>query len=565
VQFGSGTEDWDKISAGTTTATATTGIINDKFNTTADNQFTGGGAKDTNDFGQWLWTLGKPQSKDDFEHGYAAAYSRSSDSHLIIVAGVDRYDNSGSSTAGFWFVQDPKVGSGTVTCDSNGVCSPATCSVSSGCAFGGTHTDGDFLIISQFSQGGAISTIQVYVWTGGAGGNIGSPITSIGGLSTGQCDPRTGNLGLCGTVNGVPVLTGGWAFTPKHATGCSSTGTGSGTVTTNCMDTGEFLEIGVDVTGLFAGLNKPLPCISKFFAETRSSGTGLTSSLSDFVTPTNFPLCGLSATKTCTGASINSDGATVTYNFNGTISNTGIGTLSNVSVSDVPDNGTIATSSSPGVISGSLSVTQPSLTTLTAKGTANSSTTYSGTFNTNFISSTLPNTATGSGTTPEGDTLTKNASWLTGTPPALPSNCVPAGSGCLNLVPTCSTKIASGNPLSVEVDFTGSITNNANVQVSGITITSTPSATVTVSCGTAASSQCSGTNGSLTLAPGASATFSGSYDTSTCTPSTDGRCSFQPSVTASGTGALGAGTISACMTANATCHLCPATTCSTGN
>jgi hypothetical protein len=115
------------------------------------------------------------------------------------------------------------------------------------------------------------------------------------------------------------------------------------------------------------------------------------------------------------------------------------------------------------------------------------------------------------------------------------------------------------------VDFTGSITNNANVQVSGITITSTPSATVTVSCGTAASSQCSGTNGSLTLAPGASATFSGSYDTSTCTPSTDGRCSFQPSVTASGTGALGAGTISACMTANATCHLCPATTCSTGN
>src|SRR5262244_1776964 len=94
VQFGGQTQDWDQIFAGSS-GVINTGIGSDKFNDSGDTIFTGGSTKDTIDFSQWLWKNGKPQAKDDFEHAYAAAYTRASDSHLIVVAGVDRFDNSG--------------------------------------------------------------------------------------------------------------------------------------------------------------------------------------------------------------------------------------------------------------------------------------------------------------------------------------------------------------------------------------------------------------------------------------------------------------------------------------
>src|SRR5262249_21656112 len=57
------TEDWDKIYSGKTVASATTGIVNDLFNSGSDDIYTGGSTKDTNDFGQWLWKNGKPHRK----------------------------------------------------------------------------------------------------------------------------------------------------------------------------------------------------------------------------------------------------------------------------------------------------------------------------------------------------------------------------------------------------------------------------------------------------------------------------------------------------------------------
>jgi hypothetical protein len=559
VQFGGQTQDWDKIFAGTS-GVINTGIGPDAFNSASDTSFTGGSTKDTIDFSQWKWKTAKVgQPKDDFEHAYAAAYTRS-DSHVIIVAGVDRYDNSGSSTAGFWFVQDPNVGSGvTGSCGGNG------------CLFGGTHKDGDVLIISQFTIGGAVSTIQVYTWDGTTNSLIGPAESGT------QCDPRTGSTNLCGTVNGVPVFTGGWSFTPKSTISNPGFCTAAAGVTGTCMDFGEFLEIGLDLTALFQGLNKPLPCISTFFAESRASGTGTTSTLSDFVGPLSFPLCGIGDTKSCVSASINSDGKTATYNFNGTINNTGIGTLTGVSVSDNPNGGVFVAPGTAcqsdgtgcGVITGSLVTNQPTLTTLAGKGsiggcpnnTPCDNTTYSGSFVTNFASDSLSNTATASGVTPEGVTLTHNASWSN-----VATACHIAPSGCLALAKQCSTTLASGNPISVTVNLhNASIQNTANVVVSNITVTDSTGATITVSCGNQPASDCSGANGSLTLAPGKSATISGSYTTSTCTPSADGRCAFTDTITASGTGALGAGTISQCLAAQATCHLCPATSCSTGD
>ena len=39
-------------------------------------------------------------------------------------------------------------------------------------AFTGDHTDGDLLVVSEFSNGGAVATIQAYRWDGGANGTL---------------------------------------------------------------------------------------------------------------------------------------------------------------------------------------------------------------------------------------------------------------------------------------------------------------------------------------------------------------------------------------------------------
>jgi hypothetical protein len=564
VSYGAGTEDWDKISSGTTSAMATTGIINDAYNSATDNSLCGGSTKDPNDFSQWQFCEGKAIAKDDFEHGYAAAYTRSSDSHVIIVAGVDRYSNSGSSTAGFWFVQDPHVGSGTV--DASGT--PVNCAVPSGCAFGGTHKNGDILIISQFTQGGAVSTIQVFSWIGdGAAGSISAAQT------TGtQCDPRSGSAtALCGTVNGVPVLSGGWTFAskPSDAVSCDPSGTGLGSgntaVKANCMSVGEFLEIGFDLTN-FANnvLGGKAPCISKFFAETRASGTGITSVLSDFITPHSFPLCTLSATKTCSGASFVSASNVVEYDFTGTITATG-GTFSGLSVSDSPNNGN-TTGISNVVVTGPCSNAGP----YGAGNTCNSVSSvspgtpvyYAGSFDSATESNSLPNNATVTGTTPEGEVVTiDSSSWLTGNPPS--NGCTPA-LGALALTKSCFVTRIDSN-LGIHVHFTGTVTNNSGITVNNVMVTDTPA-------GQPASGNllASSTN----LANGGVASFSGDYIASQCSPinsdpaltlggftvEDNGRCQFSDTVNASGTGAVaGSGSITA-PGVSAMCNICPAGT-----
>jgi hypothetical protein len=550
----SGSEDWDKIYLGTTTATASTGIINDPFNTRTDNTLCGGSTKDTLDFSQWKFCEGTPQDKDDFEHGYAAAYTRSSDGHTIIVAGVDRYSNSGSSTAGFWFVQDPDAGANTVDASGN----PVNCTVSSGCPFGGTHKKNDLLIISQFTTGGTVSTIQVFHWTAdGTAGSIGNPDSS----GT-QCDPRSGSTTLCGTVNGVPVLTGGWAFSskPSVATGCSSTGTGSGSVKTNCMSTGEFLEIGFDLTAYATNvLGGQAPCISRFFAESRASGTGTTSTLSDFITPHKFPLCTLTATKSCSGASFINNGTAVKYDFTGTINATG-GTFTSVSVSDTPNppNGTgISNVNTVGPCSNAGPYNQQNPCTSATTVTPSTTLYYAGSFDSTTESSTLPNTATVSGVTPESETQTTTASW----PTPLTGVCAPSPTGTLALTKSCFVTRIDSN-LAIHVHFTGTVTNNATVQVSNITVTDTPDG------GTGATAL-----SGVTLNPGGVANFSGDYTATQCAPinsnpalplggftiEDNGRCKFDDTVTATGTGALGYSLPS--VPANqAFCNLCPAGT-----
>src|SRR5262245_44063242 len=139
------THDWDQIFAdaqplvngdGTFTNGSTSGatagsFFADAVNSNQDDIFTGGGSKDTLGVqqGRWLFTGSKPQGKDDITHAFATAYVDSSTGHLILYAGMDRFDNSGDATAGFWFFNNQIGQNPNVT--QNG-----------GHPFTGTHNDG---------------------------------------------------------------------------------------------------------------------------------------------------------------------------------------------------------------------------------------------------------------------------------------------------------------------------------------------------------------------------------------------------------------------------------------
>src|SRR5262249_33389961 len=161
------THDWDQVFAdagspatrGTFTSGAISGavagsFVTDAVNSNADDIFTGGGSKDTQGIqeGPWKFTASKPQGKNDITHAYAALYN-TADGHSILYAALDRFDNSGDATVGFWFFRNNVTESSAVSGNGTG-------------PFVGQHSDGDILLVSDFTTGGSVSTIKVFRWTG---------------------------------------------------------------------------------------------------------------------------------------------------------------------------------------------------------------------------------------------------------------------------------------------------------------------------------------------------------------------------------------------------------------
>ena len=495
----------------------------DLTNTTSDNQFTGGGSKDTQGIqsGAWLWNTSKPQAKDDIAHAFAAAYSLPN-GHTAIHFGMDRYDNSGAATAGFWFFQDSTVGLSSKK--SQG-----------GFKFTGKHMNGDLLIVADFTIGGGTSAIQVYTWSGD---DATGTLVLNSNITEKDCNPTTGTSPLCAIVNAGDAVSP-WGFLNKSGQ--------------TLFAHGELLEGGIDLNAVF-GAN--IPCFTTFMAETRSSNSP-TATLSDFSPPASFPLCGISIAKNCNGGGqVSNGGNTVSYSWTVTVTNTGIGNLYDVTVLDTLPDGSkqnialVDESTNPNFLAGKSSVS----------GTVNFTVTCSA------------GVCTGSGGGPVANPLsvTNTADVQAFTEPnsggtkIVPEPDVPQTSTCTTQAPgeitvTKHCDATGGGPLLVsnggfvvvKVPFTADVKNTttpgAGEAVNNITLSDVPAATFTQ-------------NGTISsLAPGQTVTAKGYYFPSAVDAGSNGliagRYFFTDTLTATGTGAIGGEVVT--NQGAVSCPICP--------
>jgi len=516
-------DDWQdvyhSVTGGTPTAhTSAVSFVSDIVNSQSDSSFLGTSSKDTQDITQWTWTGSKAQAKDDIAHAYAAGYTLTN-GDTAIYAGMDRFDGSGDATAGFWFVQDSSFD----LCTAAGVGSRGA---NKGCkaagSFAGKHTDGDLLIVSDFSTGGAVATINVYTWSG-------SGLVLDVGKSNATCNLATGQSTLCGAVNSTDgVATGGWSFTDKSRK-------------TSFLE-GEFLEIGVDLTKIFPN---GAPCFSTFFAETRSSNSP-GSSLSDLTNPVSFPQCSFNIGKSCDGpGTVNAN--SVDYSWTITATNTGNAPLYDVDVNDTLPDGTKTV----------LHLVQ-SPNSLAKGASATASVKFSATTSNVADPSSVTNTLTGGkASTSEGGVQNVTAVPATGTTFDAPT-CTAKISSVVDVTKVCDTNAAGGGTIltttgcagtdvCVEVFFKTTVTNNGNDTLTNIQLTDTPGATfdaksyTTTKGKTAVVTYSSGTATIDTLAPSDSVAITGHYFPTTIDQSgVPGRFLFSDkvSVTAA-TGSLG--------------------------
>lgn len=326
-------QDWQNFSV--PPGTARTGIIADTLGQTTFEI----GSKDTEDVSSWHHGAGSSPPKDEIQDAYAISYlytgANSGDgslltNDLIVYAGLDRYATNGTANVGFWFFQQ------SVSLNPDGT-------------FTGNHVVGDLLVVFEFTGGGSVASARVYRWNG-------STIVLVQSLANADC--RSPHLvgDPCGRSNTAPIQLF-WPYTGKDNVGV------------NRANTGAFVEFGINVSRLsrLAG-GGPTPCFASFMATTRSSVSD-TATIKDFAGPHSFASCGIALTKLCTSGVPNSSQTGFVWGFNGTVTNSGSGTLHDVVVRDSGPDQALGTADD---------FTALSLATLAPGAVAN----YSGTFET---------------------------------------------------------------------------------------------------------------------------------------------------------------------------------------
>lgn len=350
-------------------------FINGETSTMA---FIGGGSKDPKDLTSWSCTSKSSPDKDTITNGYAAAYV-APNSDLVTVFGADRLSTNGDANIGIWFFQQ------NVQCDTstghfiqkNGL--PAT------------HVLHDIFAVSAFTQGGTIPTISVYEWNPACAAGVKNPVAGAG-PPTSCADSNLSLLfsaaSLCdnsGTLSSLPAC----AITNTSNIQVSWPYPTLTSTTPSTIPAQAFFTGGIDLTHFLGGAI----CFTSFLEETRSSQT-TSAVLKDFILGA-FPVCALSLSKSCTGSSPVNNNTAFQYTFSGTVTNTGAGTIDNVTIGDP-------------LCSKGASCTGLNVGSLAAKASA----TYTVTFTTTPSSAT--NTATATGTA-GGETITATCPPGTGT------------------------------------------------------------------------------------------------------------------------------------------------------
>ena len=279
-------DDWDRVFTNTDSAQVASFNNDGGLNSSI---FQGSG-KDIQDIGEWSWKndAGGLPDKDNLLNTYAARYEVFPGTErtgscpngtgdldgddvitppeveydatvpcVVLFFGADRYDGSGDAHMGFWFFQNQiTLGTGK----SGG-----------GFTFNGVHEPGDLLILSNFTNGGTVPTINVFQWDPVCLG-AGKPAASCadknlrrlanpgaaGCLTSSQSDP------FCAVVNNATIDVA-WPFLDKSGNN-------------GVIPAGEFYEGGLNLSLL--GLADE--CFSSVSAETRSS-TSTDATLKDFV------------------------------------------------------------------------------------------------------------------------------------------------------------------------------------------------------------------------------------------------------------------------------------------
>ncbi|HEU5458123.1 MAG TPA: hypothetical protein VFU68_05855, partial [Terracidiphilus sp.] len=276
--------------------------------TASTKSFTTGGSKDSNDLSMWRWSSSPTPNKDTLNAGYAAMYAGTNNDNVLMF-GADRASPNGNANIGIWFFQEP------VSLNADGT-------------FSGVHTEGDVFAISAFVNGGGVSSIAVYTWDT-------SCLKGVKNPAPGDCADV--NLRLRASESSTTVC----GTSPD----CAITNP----VTTTTTWEGQlasplFFQGGVNLNSVLQSAS--LPCFSSFLEETRSSQS-TTAVLKDFLLG-DFKVCGMSITKSCdVGASgyggIVGGGTQVHYIWKGTVTNTGIGTISGVQLTDYLPSATTGT------------------------------------------------------------------------------------------------------------------------------------------------------------------------------------------------------------------------------